>query len=228
MCKIKTLYYASLIISLIFRVRATQGEFVTTEHRQEILESLFNELSIKNVFIVKSVMTQHYSDSLLKFVKYFSRGNIYFCFLSVSEMGEKMRSYYQGSGHYYKTLVLSREDSLCHLLTEENEYAVSKFIWIYWNSTAIEKTLEDPYQSFYIPYNTQFIIVENSTESSYDLSEIYHPRLKSEIIFRTNFGKWSPNKGLQILENYFYRRRLDMNGTALPIVDTYVSKLKKA
>lgn len=53
--------------------------------------------------------------------------------------------------------------------------------------------------------------------NSYHIYEIYHPRIRAETIFETYFAAWTSEKGLEVTEQNFYRRRMNFNGTILYI-----------
>lgn len=75
------------------------------------------------------------------------------------------------------------------------------------------KSLND----YYIPYNTQLLILKSSTnaEDNYSIEEFYYPSAVIHSWFERHFGIWEKDKGLEIFERDMYKRRIDMNETVL-------------
>lgn len=71
--------------------------------------------------------------------------------------------------------------------------------------------------TYYLPYNGLLLQLKSSNNkgNSYLIEEIYCPSISIPSWFSRNFSFWDKDKGLEITEPDIYKRRLDMNGTAV-------------
>lgn len=129
---------------------------------------------------------------------------------------------------FLKTLILNFNEefnSEVYDVISENEMGASKFSWLVWNN----KNQSTNISSYYIPYNTQLLTIEEKVKENKKVSfikEKYHPRILSQVLLKRHFGIWSENDGLEIFEKDFYKRRIDMNGTELTLLFNAVKNKK--
>lgn len=181
-----------------------------------IIRSLCKELSIKNIIFIKHQFFT-VNLSIISQAKYFSKFNNYHSLVSITEMNNIMHKHNFTS----KTIVILSENKQdiiksVFFLISQNEDKAFRFTWlVYIKDEATIKSLE----RLYIPYNVQFLaLLENFVEQNIQLFEFYHPEMFSQRMFKTNFGKWTKNKTLEIFLADFYGRRLNMHGFELIVV----------
>lgn len=59
-----------------------------------------------------------------------------------------------------------------------------------------------------VPFDCEFIIVQKNNRNDYELTEIYEIENRT---FFLDFGMWSQERGLRIVNESFYSRRRDLN-----------------
>lgn len=101
----------------------------------------------------------------------------------------------------------------------ENEYSVTKFIWILLNTSS-----KIDFKNIYIPYSCEFLLPEQSNDdyrSYFNIFEFHHPHELSKNLVTSRFGTWDERKGLEKLKLNFYQTRFDMNKTLLTIISRF-------
>ena len=196
---------------VIFLIKSAQTTDIAS--KQNLVKLLCKELSVKSLTTIKYPFFT-VSSSAISQIKYFSKFYIYNSFVTVEGMNSTMGN----PGLTRKTIVIINEVVLTKsvaTLISKNEKNEFRFLWLAWIKS--EKSVR-MFEQLYIPYNVQFFALKNDFEENVELTEFYHPRMYSKRIFKTIFGKLIQGKKLEILQNDFYGRRLDMNDTVLTVI----------
>ena len=183
--------------------------------RQKLIFSLSQDLFIKNILLIKH--SSFIDNKIISFAKSLSQSNIYTSLLAPKDIKLIMDNYMDSKEIFPKTLILTFNEEFNNIIYElisGKEMVLTRFLWLIWSNDYETQTAS---RRYYIPYNTQLLIVKEifgKSNISY-ISEIYHPRVLSPIVYERDFGVWLEVKGLVIFERDLYKRRFNMNGTVL-------------
>lgn len=200
-----------IIQIIIFAPSVIESEI---SERQKLIFSLSQELFIKNILLIKH--SSFIDSKIISFAKSVSQSKNYFSLLAPKDIKLIMDNYMDSKEIFPKTLVLTFHEEFNNIIYELSgkEMVLTRFLWLTWSNNHEILTAS---RRYYIPYNTQLLIVKEifgKSNISY-ISEIYHPRVLSPIVFERDFGVWLEVKGLVIFERDLYKRRFNMNGTVL-------------
>lgn len=213
---LKTMLYIYFLIYLhMVKPNVNKSELAL---RQKMILSLSQNLFIKNFIIIKEP-SFIIDAQIISFTKLQSRSYIYTSILSAEEIKEIMNDFVSSKEVFSKTIILTfneKSNDMIFELISMDEMAASKFLWLVWISNNI---IWKRNFSYYIPYNSQLLIIEDDFEGTVSyISEIYHPRIFSPVLFFGNFGVWRENEGIEIPERDLYKRRIDMREIEINIL----------
>lgn len=184
--------------------------------RQNMILSLSNDLYVKNIILLKT--SPEIDSKTISFAKSVFKSNIYFTLLSAKKIESLMDDLYNSKVKHLKSIILTFKQEFNHEIYDlitRNVRDAHKFLWLVWDKTNEVISKSDLF--FNIPYNTQLLISEDVNKDFSCISEIYHPRIYSPVMFTRHFGTWSENKGIEIPEKDLYKRRFDMNETEIVV-----------
>lgn len=191
--------------------------------KEKMVLSFTKDLYIKNIIILKHPKIVH-DLKIISFSKRLSKLNIYTSFLPTKEIELKMNDHGNSNEIFLKSLIVTFEEKFnnnIYKIITENEKSSYKFLWLTWKS----KNIKMIKNTIYVPYNCQLFIAEDDViknDKIFMISEKYHAQKFRSFMFERRIGVWSEYKGLDITEKDLYKRRLDMNGTELRILNNKV------
>lgn len=94
---------------------------------------------------------------------------------------------------------------------EEFEAVNPNYIWL--NFINMSDSPSKIFNESYVPYNCENLLVKTDFKTRFDIVEIYHNHIKDLQLFEIKYGIWSRKEGLNVSDEEFYKRRINLKGT---------------